>query len=151
MRALQRLLELGLALALGLGPLGASVLAASLHAPLCACDGCGSDGAAPSCCESDEPAGDGPALVTDERGCGCARGSASRSPEPAALPRACPGPGSPRAELARGAPAWAWSVEPPARGAAAWTGPPGEPEPGPQGSRSARGAARAAALGALRL
>lgn len=152
MRVLHTVLQLFLALVLGFGPLGASLLAASLHAPLCGCAGCGADAAAESCCEVSETASDGPALVASERNCPCALGLPSREASPATAPRVCAARNLARVELERGQRAveLAWSVAPfVAQDSAGESPPEDSSEPGPPGSRRERGAARAAALGAL--
>lgn len=156
---LHLLLRLSLALVLGLGPLGASVVAASLHAPFCGCTGCGMDGMSgmdaegASCCSSAVKESDEPAFVAQGPGCACALVAPSREPEPATAPRVGPSQSSARIELAHGQRAveLARCLAPAPASSAPRAEPPGEREPGPAGSQRARGAVRAAALGSLRL
>jgi hypothetical protein len=154
MAVLSTLLRLVLALVLGLGPLGASVLAASLHAPLCACSGCGADAnGAASCCAGEEPARDAPLVVSAESSCPCAWVLPGRQGGTEAT--ACVRPARSAAEVAleRGQRVSKLLVsathEPPERFAR--EAPPDGREDGPQGRHAARGSQRAAAFGALRL
>lgn len=153
MAVLHAALRLCLALVLGLGPLGASVVTAALHAPLCACTGCGAEAGEASCCEA-EPASDGPVFVAADGGCACALVLPDRDASPVVAPRACVGPCSTLVELARGQRAveLSWSPESSPATRSTNAGPPrGTSEPGPPGSCRAEGPARAIALGALRL
>lgn len=153
MAVLHAALRLLLALVLGLGPLGASVVAAALHAPLCACTGCGAEAGEASCCDAG-PERDGPVLVAADVGCACAMVLPERDASPVIAPRACVGPCSTLVELARGQRAveLSWSPAASLVTRTGSTGPPrGAREPGPPGSCRAQGPARAVALGALRL
>jgi hypothetical protein len=153
-RALRSCLRLLLALVLGLGPLGASVLAASLHAPFCGCSGCSP--AAESCCEAASAEVDsGARLTAAEEGCACAVVQPEHGAPPAVAPRTCEARSHARGVLARGQRlvALEWSpapvplvrsdVDPGASGRHAAHGPPGVD--------AVRGGARAAAFGTLRL
>jgi hypothetical protein len=145
-RALDVCLRLVLVLALGLGPAGAAALAASLHAPLCACAGCGPAGAEEGCCPADENEPSAPRVSAEGGACPCARIAPDEPGDPAVL--AGPVRSGERAVGAQ-------PSSPPPLGrenaAAALDGrPPGRARPtGPPGVRRAHGAERAAALGIL--
>jgi hypothetical protein len=150
---MSRCLRLLLAFVLGLGPLGASVLAASLHAPLCGCTGCAP--AAESCCEAASAGSDSVARLTAaEESCACAVVQPDRG-TPAVAPRACETRSHARGVLARGQRlvALEWSPAPvplvrsdPGPGAGGR-----HAAHGPPGIDAVRGGARAAAFGTLRL
>ncbi len=153
MVVLHTALRLLLALVLGLGPLGASVVAAALHAPLCSCSGCGAESAEASCCGSG-PERDEPVLVALDEGCSCALVLPEREASPALAPRVCAESSPVRGQLERGQRALEldWSSDSSPGACTASAGPPrGTSEPGPPGSRRSRGPARAVALGTLRL
>jgi hypothetical protein len=148
-RVLDRLLRLALAFVLGLGPLGASLLAASLHTPLCGCAGCGPASTEPSCCSSRELDPSGPALRAAEDPCACSLVGPHEEPSRAA--RVCP-------TRERVGDLQVARDREPARLPRAWAAARGvEPAPGrssppgPPGSRRLRGTARAAARGLLLL
>jgi len=159
---LHRLLRLLLALVLGLGPLGASVLADGLHSPLCGCGGCGTGnngmGSAESCCEL--PRGqDAAPVLTAESLCTGRLAHSNTNANPALSPRVSEARDTVRTELERGRRALVQdgdrdnaiprilvtltAGDGPRRGLTVWSG--------PAGSRGPRGAARTIALGALRL
>jgi len=146
-----RLLQLLLALVLGLGPLGASVLAASLHAPLCGCAGCGATTADESCCPVGANEEEGPLVRAAQGSCGCQLVEPDTERSQPAL--TCPCPVRERSgdvPARRGLELCATPLV--LRVAPRDSYPPGRASPpGPAGGQRLRGAARAAALGLMLL
>jgi hypothetical protein len=148
----QRALRVLLALVLGLGPLSAAVLAAGLHASLCACPGCDAQGAPDACCR-EEPRADADSTRVADEGCPCVLELPESDRVPAVAPDVGGAAREVRVELARAQRAveLAWSVTPgPSRSAPAAESPPVVAVRLP-GSRDAHGGVRAAALATLRL
>jgi hypothetical protein len=152
-RFLRSLLRLILAFVLGLGPLGASVLAGSLHSSLCGCVGCAPS--AESCCGSAPEEPEGAPVVVAADACACIVAQPDRGMAHDVAPRTCDARSHARGALERGQrlvlSAWSPEPVPLARsdpGAAAS----GRHAPhGPPGIDATRGGARLAAFGALRL
>jgi len=142
-----------LALLVGLGPLGAEVLAAFGHAQVCTC--CKS-GEVTSCCgeEEEEPA---TPQAVPAQGCPCAIVAPSRTTSCASAVRTSAARAGARAQLEcfHRAVELAWVELPlPAAAGESSPAPPGwgsDCTAGPPGSGGMRGSERASALGVLRL
>ena len=152
-RALTLLPSWLLALLLGLGPVGADVLAALAHAQVCAC--CTTD-EAESCCGAKEEESPAPEVVS-AGGCPCALVAPSSEDAGAAVRSASSAQDGARARLERchRAVELAW-VQPrrPVTSSESSLAPPGAHAArasGPPGSGALHGPARSAALGVLRL
>jgi hypothetical protein len=142
-----------LALLLGLGPLGAEVLAALGHAQVCSC--CRSDEPA-TCCGEEAEAPATTQIATAGGGCPCAVVAPSSATPRSSVPRTSAGRKCPRGELERFHraaelecvelaldAAGGSALAPRGSGKVSRAGPPGSSEP--------RGPGRASALGVLRL
>ena len=148
MRTLDRLLPLLLALLLGLGPLGAAVLAESLHGPFCGCMGCAPGGTSSSCCAVVEPETSGPNLAPTPSPCACRIAAPVRDASPSVTVRTCDARSDGRFVLERSQATVARAWTPLERSILRAQAPPGRAAPpGPPGSERAHGAARAAAFG----
>jgi hypothetical protein len=152
-RALAELQRWTLALVLGIGPLGAEVLAALGHAQVCTC--CRSDEVESCCGEgAKEPA---TPQVSSDGACPCALVAPSGATPCPSVPRASESRGGVRSELDRchRAVELAWvELLLPAPGGESSPAPPGPgsaPPAGPAGSSRLLGSGRASALGVLRL
>ena len=152
-RALSVILRWTLALSLGLGPLGADVLAALGHAQVCAC--CRSE-ALESCCAAKERDSAAPRAVP-ENACACSIVAPSGTAPLAVVPRTSEIRSDARGRLARlNRVVELVRVELPLcrEPSESSPAPPGSRHArgiGPPGSSSERGSSRASALGVLRL